>query len=243
MRFIEKHNLAIACFLTCFTLANVSGCSQSVSQAKTTANIPPPAPTASPVANTSQNQPKRTFTPELVKAYINGCQASGGTQEYCNCFIGKIKVALTPDEFDKAGEAFKTGGKIPPVIDKAMQSCQPAPEPKPTAPNPLPNQSAIKITPESEEMLLARHLKKIGAVLYGTYWCPYCDRQKQAFGDAISEIQYVECDPRGSNPRPDLCNSFGVHSYPTWQIKGKAYTGSYDLRSLAEISGYQSSRN
>ena len=250
MEFFKKHNSAIACLLTCFTLTNVSGCSQSVPQAKTTAISELPLPTASNVANTSQNQAKRTFTPELVKAYIDGCKTSGGTQEYCTCFIGKIKTALTPDEFDKAGESFKLGGKIPPVIDKAMKSCQPAPQPKPNnnqSPNQTVNQSVNqtvnKTVPDTGELALAKHLKKIGAVFYGTYWCPSCSWQKNLFGDTFTEVQYVECDPRGNNPQPELCNSFGVTAYPTWQINGKSYVGGYYLSDLAEISGYKGSRN
>jgi glutaredoxin len=79
--------------------------------------------------------------------------------------------------------------------------------------------------------------------MYGTYWCPYCTKQKQLFGEAISEVQYVECDPRGDNASPELCESFGVRSFPTWQINGQSYSGSRDLKDIATISGYTGSRN
>jgi hypothetical protein len=252
MRLLTKHNSAIAYLLTLLTLTSVIGCSQESPQAKPAPNTTTPAITASPVAANTTNQ-KRTFTPDVVKAYIEGCQASGGTKAYCTCFIGKIKVVFSPDEFDQAGETFKVKGKIPDAITKSMKACEPAPVPttKPTPPstNQPQNLSASAPIPapapatDSAEKQLAQHLKKIGVVFYGTYWCPSCNWQKNLFGDAIGEIQYVECDPRGSNPQPDLCNSFGVNAYPTWQINGKAYVGGYHLSDLAAISSYKGSRN
>jgi glutaredoxin len=248
MKFFKKHNSAIAYLLTLFTLTNVIGCSQESPQAKTAPNTTTPAITASPVAAIATT-PKRTFTPEIVKSYVEGCQASGGTKTYCNCFIGKIKVSFSPDEFDQAGETFKLKGKIPDAITKSMKACEPAPVPtaKPTTPstNQPQNQSAPLPAPANDnaEQQLAQHLKKIGAVMYGTYWCPYCTKQKKLFGEAISEVQYVECDPRGNNASPELCESFGVRSFPTWQINGQSYSGSRDLKDIATISGYTGSRN
>ena len=31
----------------------------------------------------------------------------------------------------------------------------------------------------NQEEALAKHLAKIGAVMYGAYWCPYCSQQKK----------------------------------------------------------------
>lgn len=248
MRFLKKHNLAIAYLLSLFTLSNVTGCSQESPQAKTASNTTTPAITASPVAANATAQ-KRTFTPEIVKAYVEGCHASGGTKTYCNCFIGKIKVSLSPDEFDQAGETFKLKGKIPDAIAKSMKACEPAPVPtaKTTVSSTNQPQNIPASIPapanDNAELQLAQHLKKIGAVFYGTYWCPYCTKQKKLFGEAISEVQYVECDPRGNNASPELCESFGVRSYPTWQINGQSYSGSRDLKDIATISGYTGSRN
>jgi glutaredoxin len=248
MRPTKNSNSSIPYLLTLFALTNVIGCSKDSPEAKIAPNTTS-AITASPVVdNTTQNKPKRTFTPEIVKAYVEGCQTSGGTKSYCNCFIGKIKVAFTPDEFDKAGESFKLKGKIPDAIAKSMKACEPAPVPTKTTTNSATNQLQnssynVATTSSNAERDLALHLKKIGAVLYGTYWCPYCTKQKQSFGEAISEIQYIECDPRGNNPRPEMCDSFGVRSYPTWQINGQSYSGNYPLKDIAAISGYTGSRN
>ncbi|MDX2243587.1 MAG: hypothetical protein NW224_23145 [Leptolyngbyaceae cyanobacterium bins.302] len=72
---------------------------------------------------------------------------------------------------------------------------------------------------------LASHLKKVGAKMYGAYWCPHCTRQKEMFGSAFQGIDYVECDPRGANPRPNLCKEAGIKGYPTWEINGKVLVG------------------
>lgn len=102
-------------------------------------------------------------------------------------------------------------------------------------------------TPESSgtsaEMALAQHLRQTGATMYGAYWCPYCNRQEALFGDAVSQLNIVECDPRGENARPDLCRQAGVTSFPTWQINGQTVRGLMSLEELAELSGYQGDRN
>jgi tetratricopeptide (TPR) repeat protein len=96
----------------------------------------------------------------------------------------------------------------------------------------------------SAEMALAMHLRKMGAKMYGTYWCPSCQWQQQEFGSAFSQINYIECDPAGANARPDLCDRAGIQSYPTWEFNGQLYRpGSYSLDALADISGYQGARN
>ena len=95
----------------------------------------------------------------------------------------------------------------------------------------------IKVSPATHE--LAKHLKNVDAKLYGTYWCPYCTRQKALFGEAIAKIQEVECDPKGDNAQPALCASANVSSYPSWTIQGKVYRGFRSLDELALLSGYQ----
>jgi uncharacterized membrane protein len=62
----------------------------------------------------------------------------------------------------------------------------------------------------------AECLTEKGVVMYGAYWCPKCERQKQLFGDAFSAITYVECDPRGEGAEPERCLSRGISGTPTW---------------------------
>ena len=91
----------------------------------------------------------------------------------------------------------------------------------------------------ASEIALARHLNNIGAKKYGAYWCPHCHEQKELFGkEAFGLIDYVECDAKGSNARPQLCKAAGISGFPTWEIKGKLYAGVQSLEKLAEISGY-----
>ncbi|MBF2029377.1 MAG: hypothetical protein IGS48_21890 [Oscillatoriales cyanobacterium C42_A2020_001] len=101
----------------------------------------------------------------------------------------------------------------------------------------------IKSTPPASPATtaLAEHLTTTGAKLYGTYWCPYCNRQEELFKDAIKKVQVVECDPKGENAQPQLCNAARVSSYPTWEINGKMYRGMRSLEELAVLSGYQGS--
>lgn len=102
------------------------------------------------------------------------------------------------------------------------------------------------VTTESgtAEVALAQHLTQQGVKMYGAYWCPHCQNQKQLLGkEASSQIDYVECDPSGKNPRPDLCKAAGIQGFPTWEIKGKLYQGEKTLAELADLSGYQGDRN
>lgn len=91
---------------------------------------------------------------------------------------------------------------------------------------------------------LAKHLKKVGAKMYGAYWCPHCKHQIELFGTtAFQNIDYVECDPRGEKARPQLCSRAKIQGYPTWEIKGKKYMGVQSLEELAKASGYQGPTN
>jgi hypothetical protein len=96
----------------------------------------------------------------------------------------------------------------------------------------------------SAEMALAQHLSKTGAKMYGVFWCRYCTRQKQLFGEeAFSKINYLECDPKGKNPQVNLCRRAKITGFPTWEINGKLYPGMRSLNELATLSGYRGSRN
>lgn len=103
---------------------------------------------------------------------------------------------------------------------------------------------AITTTSGAAEIALAAHLKQVGAKMYGAFWCSHCHDQKQLFGqEAVSQIDYIECDPKGKNPQTSLCKAANVQGYPTWEMKGKFYSGTQPLEKLAELSGYQGSRN
>lgn len=97
-------------------------------------------------------------------------------------------------------------------------------------------------TASSFQTGLAKYLNKNGAKMYGSYKCPHCNAQKALFGDASKYVDYVECDPTGPDPRPNLCFSRGIMNYPTWEINGKFYEGSKSLSELSQLSGYSSSQ-
>ena len=110
----------------------------------------------------------------------------------------------------------------------------------PTAPNGWP------ITSKSgeSEAKLAEHLTSIGAKMYGAFWCPHCHDQKQLFGsEAFQKVDYIECDPRGKAPQPDICISSNIKSYPSWKINEEQLSGAQSLDKLAERSNYTGPTN
>ena len=107
-------------------------------------------------------------------------------------------------------------------------------------------QEAPPIRSESvpDQIALATHLQTIKARMYGAYWCPHCHTQQELFGkEAFTAITYIECDPRGKDAQPDLCKAANIKAYPTWEIRGKYYTGRQSLERLAILSGYKGSSN
>ncbi len=85
---------------------------------------------------------------------------------------------------------------------------------------------------------LAKHLSQEGVRMYGAYWCPYCDKQKELFEDSFDKILYIECDSKGQNSNLNLCKQKKITSFPTWEINGKLYPGMRTLKNLAVLSNY-----
>lgn len=107
-----------------------------------------------------------------------------------------------------------------------------------------PIEKATANASNSAQVALAEHLTGSGAKMYGAYWCGHCKTQKDLFGAAaVKKMPYIECDPNGENPQPDLCEAAKVQSYPTWEIKGQSYSGVQKLETLAELSGYTGSQD
>jgi len=79
------------------------------------------------------------------------------------------------------------------------------------------------------------------AIMFGTYWCPYCDEERQALGkDVFSAVHtgdlstepsvlYVECDAKGRDAQPELCRATGVRVYPTWALTDSSNQRPYEL--------------
>ncbi|RMD67743.1 hypothetical protein D6817_00650 [Candidatus Pacearchaeota archaeon] len=84
----------------------------------------------------------------------------------------------------------------------------------------------------------AKCLTDKGVTMYGAYWCPHCARQKEMFGSSWKYVNYVECDPRGNNAKPELCREKGVQGFPTWEFpNGEIVSGETPLRELSFRSG------
>lgn len=111
---------------------------------------------------------------------------------------------------------------------------------------------SITETSNPARIELAKHLKASGAVMFGAHWCPHCADQKRLFGvEALKDLPYVECDPKGEEPDPKLCQAKFKDAevqlktrvgFPTWEIDGKFYSGAQSLDKLAKLSKYQGSQ-
>lgn len=73
------------------------------------------------------------------------------------------------------------------------------------------------LSPQSET---AAALRTEGITLYGREGCPYCANQASEFGDAFSEVDYVDC---GKNP--EKCA--GLKGVPAWMKNGKMIQSGY----------------
>jgi len=87
---------------------------------------------------------------------------------------------------------------------------------------------------------LGKHLKEIGATMYGAFWCSHCYGQKQVLGTEVTDeyLTYVECDKKGANSKRDTCKEKKVPGFPTWEIKGEMFPGEKSLEDLAKLSGF-----
>src|SRR5579871_5037275 len=76
-------------------------------------------------------------------------------------------------------------------------------------PGPQPVTSAKPAASETELATLASCLKSRGVLFYGAFWCPYCAKQKAAFGDAASLLPYVECSNPDGRTQTAICAAQG----------------------------------
>lgn len=97
--------------------------------------------------------------------------------------------------------------------------------------------NAVMFKPDPAKLELAQCLTEKNVNMYGAFWCGACATQKDLFGSAFKAINYIECDERGENPQPDLCQTAGITGYPTWEINGQKSTGVLPLQSLAAATG------
>lgn len=91
---------------------------------------------------------------------------------------------------------------------------------------------------DSKVAALSQCLTEKGVKMYGAYWCPHCQNQKELFGASWKDITYVECSLPGGRAQTTLCSQAGIQSYPTWEFSGgKRLTGERTFQELSESSG------
>jgi len=65
----------------------------------------------------------------------------------------------------------------------------------------------------------ARCLGDRGVKMYGAWWCPHCQEQKEKFGASFEYAPYVECGVKGdTHGRSQACLDANIQHYPTWQF-------------------------
>jgi uncharacterized membrane protein len=168
------------------------------------------------------------------------------------CSVSLFVLTVIGNDWEDIGQLFFTGIVVGMIALIGTGVLHASNSPQPTATPTLSpvgdpvsgtGWEIINVSGEAE-IALARHLTKIGAKMYGAWWCPHCHEQKQLFGkEAFKEIDYIECAPDGKNSQTNLCVKTDIKSYPTWQIKGKIEAGVKSLEKLADLSGYQGARN
>jgi hypothetical protein len=104
--------------------------------------------------------------------------------------------------------------------------------------------SLVKPATAQTAASLAYHLKQAGAKMYGGSWCPSTRRQAQLFGNAFSQVQYIECFPNGRDGEfNSQCGRAAIGSVPTWVIGGRSYSGMMSIEQLANLSNYGTPSN
>jgi len=132
------------------------------------------------------------------------------------------------------------------AIATASAKDQRAKSPDLVAATPEPGRAQVDLdklpASSADQLALSRHLKEIGALFYGAWWCPACTRQKALFGrQGSQQLPYVECDRQPSDR--DVCIAAQIKAFPTWELKGKErLVGVQSLDELKSWSGYPTKR-
>jgi hypothetical protein len=76
------------------------------------------------------------------------------------------------------------------------------------------------------------------AKMYGAYWCPHCEDQKEKFGSSFQYAPYVECGIKGAKGIAQVCTDAGIKRFPTWVFAdGTRIEGGRELDFLGEKAG------
>jgi hypothetical protein len=93
---------------------------------------------------------------------------------------------------------------------------------------------------EHQHDAFAKCLKDRGVKMYGAWWCPHCQEQKEKFGASFEYAPYVECGVKGDiHAQSQVCKDDGIKHYPTWQFPptGERVERVFSLDELSDRSG------
>jgi len=84
----------------------------------------------------------------------------------------------------------------------------------------------------------AKCLTTKGAKMYGAFWCPHCEEQRELFGSSFKYAPYIECGIKGSQAVAQVCTDVGVSRFPTWFFPdGTRTEGKKSLEFLGDETG------
>ena len=86
----------------------------------------------------------------------------------------------------------------------------------------------------------ARCLTQRGVKMYGAWWCPHCQEQKELFGASFEYAPYVECGIKGDlHGTAQVCKDQDIKHYPTWQFPpmGERVERVFPLQELGDRTG------
>ena len=95
---------------------------------------------------------------------------------------------------------------------------------------------------EKDYTPLAKCLTENNIVMYGSFRCGVCAKEKETFGDAFKEITYVECHPQGEHSEFERCQQKQIEGTPTWiwepqGVELKRHRGYLSPEELAQFAG------
>jgi len=86
----------------------------------------------------------------------------------------------------------------------------------------------------------AHCLSDRGVKMYGAWWCPHCQEQKEMFAKSFKYVNYVECGVKGDpHARSEICKDDNIKAFPTWQFPptGERVERVFSLEELSDRTG------
>lgn len=106
---------------------------------------------------------------------------------------------------------------------------------EPTIEEPVVEEPAAEESPLDK---FAQCLTEKEMKFYGAYWCSWCNKQKELFGESVQYLPYIECVDKETNQLTTECQEAGIEIFPTWQLpNGEKPPGFRALEELSVLSG------